>query len=161
MQRYFMTIPEACQLVMQAASMAEGGEIFVLDMGSPVKIMDLARDMIRLSGYQEGRDIEIKITGVRPGEKLYEELALDAEGVDKTRHPKIFIGKLEPYDWERVQAIYDKLALVTDTRELMAVRRVMGELLPEFQEPTEKSEQELEEILSRTPPLGQAPPTVH
>jgi len=154
MRRYFMTIPEACQLVTQAASMAEGGEIFVLDMGEPVKIVDLARDMIRLSGFTEGRDIEIKFTGIRPGEKLYEELALDVEGVNKTLHPKIYIGKLEPYPWEQVMEIYDKLQHVTETREILAVRKRMAELLPEFQDAAKDDAVSLEEILSRTPAMG-------
>src|SRR5699024_6626588 len=91
--RYFMTIPEAVQLVIQAGGMANGGEIFILDMGEPVKIMDLAKDIIRLSGFEPDVDIPIKITGLRPGEKLYEELLLDEEGISHTEHDKIFIGK--------------------------------------------------------------------
>lgn len=91
--RYFMTIPEAVQLVIQAGSMAEGGEIFILDMGEPVKILDLAKDLIRLSGYEPGLDIPIEITGLRPGEKLYEELLLDEEEIKMTNHDKIYIGR--------------------------------------------------------------------
>jgi FlaA1/EpsC-like NDP-sugar epimerase len=91
--RYFMTIPEAVQLVIQAGAMAKGGEIFILDMGEPVKIMDLAKDLIRLSGFEPGVDIEIEVTGLRPGEKLYEELLLDEEGITSTKHDKILIGK--------------------------------------------------------------------
>ena len=93
--RYFMTIPEAVQLVIQTGAMAEGGEIFVLDMGEPVKIMDLAENVIRLSGYTPGIDIDITVTGLRPGEKLYEELLLEGEGVEKTEktaHNKIYVG---------------------------------------------------------------------
>lgn len=90
--RFFMTIPEAVQLVIQAGAMAEGGEIFVLDMGEPVKIMDLAENVIRLSGYVPGVDIDIKIVGLRPGEKLYEELLLAEEGIRKTAHDKIYVG---------------------------------------------------------------------
>ncbi|MBQ7606141.1 MAG: polysaccharide biosynthesis protein, partial [Firmicutes bacterium] len=90
--RYFMTIPEAVQLVIQAGAMAEGGEIFILDMGEPVKIMDLAENVIRLSGYVPGVDIDIVITGLRPGEKLYEELLLNEEGLEKTAHNKIYVG---------------------------------------------------------------------
>ncbi len=90
--RYFMTIPEAVQLVIQAGAMAEGGEIFILDMGEPVKIMDLAENVIRLSGYVPGVDIDIEITGLRPGEKLYEELLLNEEGLEKTAHNKIYVG---------------------------------------------------------------------
>ena len=132
MRRYFMTIPEACQLVMQAATLADGGEIFVLDMGEPVKIVDLARDMIRLSGLRPDHDIKVEFSGVRPGEKLFEELALDGEGVDKTRHPKIFIGKLEPYPTERVEAIIEQLTNVLVEAEPEAVRSALVEALPEY-----------------------------
>lgn len=91
--RYFMTIPEAAQLVIQAGSMAKGGEIFVLDMGEPVKIVDLANDLIKLSGYQPGLDIKIEYTGLRPGEKLYEELLIDEVALTSTEHDKIFVEK--------------------------------------------------------------------
>lgn len=90
--RYFMTIPEAVQLVIQAGAMATGGEIFILDMGEPVRIMDLAENVIRLSGYVPYVDIDIRVTGLRPGEKLYEELLLDEEGIEKTAHNKIYVG---------------------------------------------------------------------
>ena len=95
MRRYFMTIPEAVQLVLQAAVLGQGGEVFVLDMGEPVKIVDLARDLIRLSGLEVGRDIEIKFTGVRPGEKLYEELFFGAEMATPTTHPKVLRARHE------------------------------------------------------------------
>ena len=88
-----MTIPEASQLVLQAGAFAKGGEIFVLDMGEPVKIYDLAYDLIRLSGYEPNKDVKIKITGLRPGEKLYEELLMSEEGLTNTKHNKIFVGK--------------------------------------------------------------------
>ncbi len=90
--RYFMTIPEATQLVIEAGAMAEGGEVFVLDMGEPVRILDLARDLIRLSGFEPGEDISIEITGLRPGEKLYEELFMEEEILRNTKHDKIFVG---------------------------------------------------------------------
>ncbi len=88
-----MTIPEAVQLVIQAGAMAKGGEIFILDMGEPVKIVDLAKDLIRLSGFEPNVDIPIVFTGLRPGEKLFEELLLDEEGISTTSHNKIFVGK--------------------------------------------------------------------
>jgi FlaA1/EpsC-like NDP-sugar epimerase len=91
--RYFMTIPEAVQLVLQAGAMMNGGEIFILDMGEPVRILDLAENIIRLSGFVPYEDIEIVFTGLRPGEKLYEELSYGAEDVRKTAHDKIFLGK--------------------------------------------------------------------
>jgi FlaA1/EpsC-like NDP-sugar epimerase len=93
MRRYFMTIPEAVQLVLQAAVLGHGGEVFVLDMGEPVKIVDLAHDLIRLSGLQVDTDIEITFTGLRPGEKLYEELFFDAEQAAPTPHSKILCAK--------------------------------------------------------------------
>jgi len=95
MKRYFMTIPEASQLVLQAATMGKGGEIFVLEMGEPIHIVHLARDLIRLSGYRPDVDIKIAFTGMRPGEKLYEEINLSDENAAKTKHPRIWIGKCQ------------------------------------------------------------------
>nr|WP_225877760.1 nucleoside-diphosphate sugar epimerase/dehydratase [Alkalibacter mobilis] len=100
--RYFMSIPEASQLVLQAGAMAKGGEIFILDMGEPVKIVDLARDLIKLSGFEPDIDIAIKVTGLRPGEKLYEELLLDEEGISDTVHDKIFVGKPIFTDYSKI-----------------------------------------------------------
>ena len=91
MRRYFMTIPEAVSLVLSAGTLAKGGEIFVLDMGKPIKIYDLACSMIRLAGYEPEKDIPIQIIGLRPGEKLFEEIALDGESVDVTSHEQIFV----------------------------------------------------------------------
>ncbi len=109
MRRYFMTIPEAVQLVLDAGAMATGGEIFVLDMGEPVKIYDLACDMIRLSGYEPNEDIEIKFTGLRPGEKLFEEISLADEDVDKTRNDKIVSMKPVAYDYDLLRNNIDRL----------------------------------------------------
>jgi FlaA1/EpsC-like NDP-sugar epimerase len=102
--RYFMTIPEAAKLVIEAGGMAKGGEVFILDMGEPVKIKDLAERMITLSGFKVGKDIAIKYTGLRPGEKLYEELLLDGEGIVKTLHKKIFVAKQEEISLESLEA---------------------------------------------------------
>jgi FlaA1/EpsC-like NDP-sugar epimerase len=109
MTRYFMTIPEASQLVMQAAAIGSGGEIFVLDMGRPLSILELAEDMIRLSGLTPYEDVEIVFTGVRPGEKLFEEFEMSGENLLKTRHPKIFIGRIATYSAQQIAQIVDEL----------------------------------------------------
>ena len=134
MRRYFMTIMEACQLVLQAATMGKGGEIFILDMGKPIKVLQLAKDMIRLSGLRVGADIEIKFTGVRPGEKLFEELSVSEENAEKTRHPKIFIGRNRPHEWEEVVAKLESLAqrLGREPDEILAA---LAEIVPEYQRP--------------------------
>lgn len=124
--RYFMTIPEAVQLVIQAGAMAEGGEIFVLDMGKPVKIMDLARDLIKLSGFEPGVDIEIKVTGLRPGEKLYEELLMAEEGLESTKHEKIFVGRPMYADYRMLKA------------QLGRLDRIVGEGIEDLTEFMEK-----------------------
>jgi len=132
MTRYFMTIPEACQLVMQAGAMGSGGEIFVLDMGEPVKIVDLARDLIRLSGLEPEQDLEIKFTGMRPGEKLFEEIAVDEEDVDKTKHPKIFVGRFRPYELEDVERGLVQLQRLSNSTDIVALKRSFKALVPEF-----------------------------
>jgi FlaA1/EpsC-like NDP-sugar epimerase len=131
MIRYFMTIPEAAQLVLQAAVIGEGGEIFVLDMGEPVKIVDLAKDLITLSGFTPFEDIDIVFTGVRPGEKLFEELNTEGEDVSKTRHPKIFIGKIEAPPKYKVQRAIEDLVLISMLEQPDEVRRVLTDLIPE------------------------------
>jgi FlaA1/EpsC-like NDP-sugar epimerase len=132
MKRYFMTIPEASQLILQAGAMGNGGEIFVLDMGEPVKIVDLARDLIKLSGLVPGEDIEIKFTGIRPGEKLFEELSTNDEHADRTRHPKIFIGKFRPYELARIEACYAHLHELSDGSDRDAIKRAFAALVPEY-----------------------------
>jgi FlaA1/EpsC-like NDP-sugar epimerase len=132
MRRYFMTIPEASQLVLQAASMGEGGEIFILDMGEPVRVVDLARDLIRLSGFKQD-DVEIVFTGVRPGEKLFEELSLDDEQASRTRHPKVFIGKLRPLPIDELSSDIDDLVQVALTGDANAARSALKQLVPEYQ----------------------------
>ncbi len=131
MTRYFMTIPEACQLVMEAATMGNGGEIFVLDMGEPVKIVDLAKDLIRLSGFSE-EEIEIQFSGVRPGEKLFEELSIDGENIDKTRHPKIYIGKIAALPIAKVEAALSALEKVIETHTESDIRPALSDIVPEM-----------------------------
>jgi FlaA1/EpsC-like NDP-sugar epimerase len=132
MRRYFMTIPEACQLVLQAASMGEGGEIFILDMGEPVRIVDLARDLIALSGLRVGEDIDIEFSGVRPGEKLFEELSTDAECADKTRHPKIFVGRIEANPFAQVNERLRGLRSAVDGGPIEDVLSALRGLVPEY-----------------------------
>jgi FlaA1/EpsC-like NDP-sugar epimerase len=133
MKRYFMTIPEACQLVLQAATMGKGGEIFILDMGEPIKVVDLAKDLIQLSGFGP-EEIAIAFTGIRPGEKLYEELSVAEENAEKTRHPKIFIGKTHARSLEEVRAGLATLAFVAHKTSLSAqdVRAALRTLVPEY-----------------------------
>jgi FlaA1/EpsC-like NDP-sugar epimerase len=135
MERYFMTIPEACQLVLEAAAMGKGGEIFVLDMGKPVKVVDLARDLIALSGLREGEDIDIQFTGVRPGEKLSEQLSLAEEGVDKTGHPKVFIGRIRPHRWDYIMEHVKDLATAAEDGSPTRVRASLQKLVPEYSVP--------------------------
>ncbi len=139
MCRYFMTIPEACQLVLQAGSMGRGGEIFILDMGAPVKILDLARDLIRLSGLTPDRDIAIRFTGIRPGEKLFEELALDEESAAKTHHPRIFVGRLKPQSWEAINRHIDELIELAAAPDADAVRAKFREIVPEYRDEAGRS----------------------
>jgi FlaA1/EpsC-like NDP-sugar epimerase len=132
MKRYFMTIPEASQLVLQAASMGKGGEIFVLDMGEPVKIVDLARELITLSGFRPGEDIEMVFTGPRPGEKLFEELSIEGEDMLRTSHPKIRIWKNIPMDREKLRAGINELTTITGTQSYSRIVEKIKELVPEY-----------------------------
>lgn len=132
MTRYFMTIPEAAQLVLQAGTMGRGGEIYVLHMGDPVKIVDLARDMIALSGLRPGVDIEIVFTGTRPGEKLYEELSNEGEGVGDTAHPKIGIWTRKSLDLDDVKLGIDRLVQLADDGDATAQRATLRELVPDY-----------------------------
>jgi FlaA1/EpsC-like NDP-sugar epimerase len=130
--RYFMTIPEAAQLVMQAGAMAKGGEIFILDMGEPVKIIDLAHDLIRLSGYTPNEDVDIKITGLRPGEKLFEELLLSEEGLAQTSHNKIHIGKPQLHDMNYLTRQLTRLKELTETGAGADIREGLKSIVPEY-----------------------------
>lgn len=129
--RYFMTIPEAVSLVLQAGAYAKGGEIFVLDMGEPVKILDLATNLIKLSGYRPGEDIEIKFTGLRPGEKMYEELLMKEEGLKKTANKMIFIGKPIEFDAEQLRCQLEKLETDANS-EVADIRADVKEIVPTY-----------------------------
>ncbi|MEN9399951.1 MAG: hypothetical protein RL632_1052 [Bacteroidota bacterium] len=129
--RFFMTIPEACQLVLEAGSMGEGGEIFVFDMGESVKIIELAKKMIQLSGLQLGKDIEIRVTGLRPGEKLYEELLAKEENTIATHHPKILKAKVREEDATQIDAINGLIALF-ETQKNDDIVAKMKQIVPEF-----------------------------
>lgn len=130
--RYFMTIPEACCLVMEASTLGEGGEIFVFDMGKPVKILDLARNMIRLAGYTPERDIQIEFTGLRPGEKLYEELLNQKETTLPTTNEKIMVAKVREFDYEEVSKQVDELINITRQGKPFTTVKLMKQLVPEF-----------------------------
>lgn len=130
--RFFMTIPEACQLVLEAGCLGKGGEIYVFDMGKSVKIVDLARKMIKLSGLQEGKDIEIIYTGLRPGEKLYEELLADSENTLPTHHPQILIGKVKEYDFAEVAQKINELISLFDTQNNTEIVTLMKSIVPEY-----------------------------
>ncbi len=127
-----MTIPEASQLVLEAASMGNGGEIFVFNMGESIRIVDLAKKMIQLVGLKEGKDIRIIYTGLRPGEKLYEELLANAENTLPTHHGQILIGKVREYAYEEVKVIIEHLIQSFDTQNNELIVQRMKELVPEF-----------------------------
>lgn len=131
MKRYFMTIPEASQLVLQAGALGTGGEIFILDMGEPVKVLDLAEDMIRLSGLAPYEDIDIAFTGVRKGEKLFEELEVKGENLEKTRHPKIYIGKIATYSNEDVSQMLGAFRSAVENNDERMVRQLFNRYFPE------------------------------
>jgi len=133
-ERYFMTIPEAAQLVIQAGAMGDGGEVFVLDMGKPVKIVDLARDMIKLSGYEPDTDIRIEFTGLRPGEKLFEELLTAEEGIDHTKHAQIFAVKGKHARLKELPKLLQVLEKAAVTGEHQTVVKSIKKILPSFRD---------------------------
>ena len=141
--RFFMTIPEAVSLVLEAGAIAKGGEIFVLNMGEPVKILDLAENLIKLSGFEPNVDIKIEITGLRPGEKLYEEILMDEEGLTSTKKDKIYIG--QPIEVNQLE-FFDKLNSLKNAVELEdenEVRYLMKDLVPTF-----KIKEHMEDIIA-------------
>ncbi len=150
--RYFMTIPEACQLVIEAGNMGNGGEIFVFDMGKSVKIVDLAKKMIRLSGFTPFKDIDIKFTGLRPGEKLYEELLNDLENTLPTHHEKIMIAKVRNNDFELVKSELNTLGKELESNNNVNIVRQMKVMVPEFKSQNSIYEQLDKEIMATINP---------
>lgn len=132
MTRFFMTIPEACQLVLEAGVMGRGGEIYVFDMGKSIKILDLAKRMIRLSGLELGRDIQITFTGLRPGEKLYEEVLNDAETSLPTHHKKILIATVRAYNFKKAKHIVEQLAQLFEQQNNKELVKLLKESIPEY-----------------------------
>jgi FlaA1/EpsC-like NDP-sugar epimerase len=130
--RYFMTISEASQLIMQAAVLGSGGEIYVLDMGEPVKITYLAEQLIRLAGHEPGRDIQIVYTGLRPGEKLFEELFHELEPYETTTHEKIFLAHPRQADWDELRAELRNTELAVRRYDTRALQRILLRLVPEL-----------------------------
>ena len=137
MVRFFMLIPEACKLVLEAGTMGKGGEIYVFDMGKPVKIVNLAKRMIKLSG---AKNIDIVFTGLRDGEKLYEEVLASAENTLPTDHPKIMIAKVREYDYEAAVENEERLLKQSYTFDDMEIVRIMKEIVPEFKSNNSKYE---------------------
>lgn len=131
--RYFMTIPEAVGLVLQSGAQGQGGEIFVLDMGKPVKIVDLARQVVELSGLRPGEDIEIEFIGLRPGEKLFEELSYKGEHVATTEHPKIMRLRSEPSDLAAVRTQLDQLMAALHQCEPNQLKQQLQQAVPEYE----------------------------
>jgi FlaA1/EpsC-like NDP-sugar epimerase len=132
MRRYFMTIPEAVELVIQASAMGRGGELFMLEMGEPVRIVDLAKDLIRLSGLRAELDIKIEFTGIRPGEKLREELYFDHEKADRTQHPKIMLARQQIPERERLRSMLDELRRAVEAGDDTLARRLVPRMVPEY-----------------------------
>lgn len=147
--RFFMTIPEACQLVLEASAMGKGGEVFIFDMGKSIKVADVARNMIRLSGLEVGRDIEIKYTGLRPGEKLYEELLCTSENTLPTYHPKIMIAKVAHLDYEFVSNNINQFEKLVKSQNNLEIVKLMKKLVPEY-----KSQNSVYEVLDNVPKMS-------
>jgi FlaA1/EpsC-like NDP-sugar epimerase len=130
--RYFMTIPEACQLILQAGAMGRGGEIFLFDMGIPIKIVDMARDLIRLSGFEPEEDIKIEYIGLRPGEKLYEELIIEGEGIVPTTHDKIMALKGAECNLQLLNGRIDELTKIAELQQTDKIKAMLKEIVPEY-----------------------------
>jgi FlaA1/EpsC-like NDP-sugar epimerase len=147
--RFFMTIPEACQLVLEASAMGKGGEVFIFDMGKSIKIADVARNMIRLSGLEVGKDIEIKYTGLRPGEKLYEELLCTTENTVPTYHPKIMIAKVTVMDFDSISSCINQFEKLIKNQNNLEIVKLMKKVVPEF-----KSQNSVYEVLDSIKPAS-------
>jgi len=130
--RYFMTIPEAAQLVLQAGAMGKGGEVYLLDMGEPIKILDLAKDLISLSGLVLGEDIDIKFIGLRPGEKLHEKLIAEKESLATTHHPKIFEVNSSPIKWDMLKADIEDFLTKVNNRDRGAILQMLQKIVPDY-----------------------------
>ncbi len=146
--RYFMTIPEAVSLVLQAGAYAKGGEIFILDMGEPVRILDLAENLIKLSGYKVGEDIKIVFTGLRPGEKLYEEMLMNEEGMKDTANRQIHIGKPLEINEENFFVQLQRLKEAA-YEESPAIRELVREIVPTYRRNTEVNRERIHEELEK------------
>ena len=142
--RYFMTIPEASQLVMTSGAMAKNGELYVLDMGKPVKILDLAENMVRLSGLEPYKDIDIVETGLRPGEKLYEELLIKTEELTETDNNKIFVERDKPLTPDEIDHKLDVLRAALTTQSNHVVRQALMDVVPTYHTPEEVNEKAIE-----------------
>ena len=159
--RFFMTIPEAVSLVLQAMTYAKGGEIFVLDMGEPIKIYDMAKKLIKLSGYEPNVTMQIKITGLRPGEKLYEEILMNEEGLEATKHDKIHVAEPLNITMEQFEEKLDKLESLLEESsndDISNIRKTMKQIVPTFKLKEEEKnnieqiKQEKEEQKEKTKP---------
>jgi len=131
--RYFMTIPESAKLILQAGALGEGGNIFILDMGIPIKIVDMAKDLIRRSGFKPDVDIEIKFIGLRPGEKLHEELITEGEGIVRTPHEKIFVLKGNTCNFEWLDQRIEELVKLAHEQDASNIKLKLREIVPEYQ----------------------------
>ena len=156
-KRYFMTIPEAVQLVLQAGAMAKGGEIFVLDMGEPVKIVDLARTLIQLSGLEPDKDIKIEFTGLRPGEKLFEEINLSEEEVSKTENNKIFVLKQGQQNYIKISYQLGVLKRQINSTDIQEALKTVSEMVPTYKFPYGTDEKKPESTETGIVPNKQVP----
>jgi FlaA1/EpsC-like NDP-sugar epimerase len=149
MRRYFMTIPEAAQLVLQASAIGKGGEVFILHMGEPVRILELAESLISLSGMKPYEDIKIEEIGIRPGEKLNEELTFESETALPTSHPKIFISKLKAADRSLLQFGLIRLTQLVEDRDDLELRAFLNDIIPEANlQPAARTGEAVEEKVS-------------